>query len=155
MGLSPTGRFAAVLRQRHAAIPTKPYRGRIQEILWRKETPASRPKRGALVGRMFFLGIAEALARRGVIELRLQVQKSYRLHNVDRAMHDAVDRLNRLLERQPHRGLRGEIVDVLRIDVLDHADDCAEVVENSRMISDAIINPQASEVGVGRTLLVS
>jgi hypothetical protein len=56
-------------------------------------------------------------------------------------MHDAVDRLNRLLERQSHRGLCREIVDVRGINVLDHIDDRAEVVENRRMVSNTIVNP--------------
>ena len=50
--------------------------------------------------------IAETFARGGVVEAGIQRQESHRLQHVDRTVHDAVDGLDGLVERQTHRRLR-------------------------------------------------
>jgi hypothetical protein len=48
----------------------------------------------------------------GVIELRVERQETHGLHDVYGAMHNAVDGLDGLLERQAYGGLCGQFIDM-------------------------------------------
>jgi len=63
---------------------------------------AARPKRHFLVGRRA-PGVAEALARAGVVKTDLAAQETHRLENVQRAQRDAFERFHRLIEGESHR----------------------------------------------------
>src|SRR5258708_25608542 len=70
-------------------------------------------------------------------------------------MHDAVDGLDRLLERQPDRRLSREIENQGRPNVVEHRDHAAEVAKPRRMERHAIVDAQPPQSGVARNLLVA
>src|SRR2546426_10435841 len=70
-------------------------------------------------------------------------------------MHDAVDGLDRLLERQPDRRLSSKIENQSRPNVVEHCDDAAEVAQHHGMERNAIVDAESAQSGVARNLLVA
>src|SRR5215831_4979191 len=104
---------------------------------------------------MLLAGIAEALAGSGIVEFRVKGKKSHGLHDVDRAVHDTVDGLYRLLKRQPNRRLSGKIEDQNRPNVVQHRDHAAEVAQHDRMKRNAIIDAESAQSRIARNFLVA
>ena len=115
---------------------------------------AARPKRGVFVRRDAHR-VAEAFARAGVVEADRALQQPDRLEQIERGVRDALQRLGRLLERQPHRGLTRQVVDLVRLDLQQHADEAAKVGERRRRHLDAIADSKPGQVGERRHRRIS
>jgi hypothetical protein len=70
-------------------------------------------------------------------------------------MHDAVDCLDRLLERQTDGRLRRKVINVGRLDAAKYSYDTSEIAEDNGMKADVIVNTEVMKVRAGRSLLVA
>src|SRR5262249_8115148 len=107
-----------------AVVGDFPESGGLRNRIW-----AARPELRCLVGGL--IGIAEALARPGVVQSYRLAGESNCLQQIQRGLRDAFKSLNWLLKRETDRTLAGEVVYLVGLNLHEHLQDAAEVGERN------------------------
>ena len=98
---------------------------------------AARLEHGGLAGRLF-PGVSEHLRTAGVVQPHRPPQEPDRLEQVERADDDALEGLDRLIERQAHARLAGQVVDLVGGGPREDLQRGAEVDQRHRDEADAV-----------------
>ena len=105
---------------------------------------ATGPQHGRLASRLF-ARVAKHLGAAGVVEADRPAEHADRLEQVYRADDDALKGFHRLVEREPHRGLAGEVVDLIRLRAGEHLHRGAKVDQRHRFHCHAVADAQPCE----------